>query len=32
MVNLALGGGWPVDLSPTGEVSDLYIDWIRVWT
>jgi beta-glucanase (GH16 family) len=32
MVDLALGGGWPVDLTPTGGVSDLYVDWIRVYT
>lgn len=32
MVDLALGGGWPVDLSPTGEVTDLYVDWVRVYT
>ncbi len=32
MVDLALGGGWPVDLAATGEVTDLYVDWIRVYT
>ncbi len=32
LVNLALGGGWPVDLAPTAGVSDLYVDWVRVWT
>ncbi|WP_084102577.1 family 16 glycosylhydrolase [Demequina sp. NBRC 110051] len=32
MVNLALGGGWPVALDPTGGVADLYVDWIRVST
>jgi hypothetical protein len=32
MVNLALDGGWPVDLAPTQETSDLYVDWVRVYT
>lgn len=32
LVDLALGGGWPVDLAPTGGVTDLYVDWVRVWT
>ncbi|WP_138733982.1 glycoside hydrolase family 16 protein [Modestobacter excelsi] len=32
MVDLALGGGWPVDLSATGEVTDLYVDWVHVYT
>nr|WP_138758759.1 glycoside hydrolase family 16 protein [Modestobacter altitudinis] len=32
MVNLALGGGWPTDLTPTGDISDLYVDWIHVYT
>ena len=32
MVDLALGGGWPIDLDATGDVSDLYVDWIRVYT
>ncbi|GAA4742016.1 hypothetical protein GCM10023328_24020 [Modestobacter marinus] len=32
MVDLALGGGWPVDLSSTTGVADLYVDWVRVWT
>jgi hypothetical protein len=32
MIDLALGGGWPVDLSATGDISDLYVDWIRVYT
>ncbi|MFC4693812.1 glycoside hydrolase family 16 protein [Geodermatophilus arenarius] len=32
LLDLALGGGWPVDLAPTGGVSDTYVDWVRVWT
>lgn len=32
MLNLSLGGGWPVDLSPTGQTADLYVDWVRVYT
>ena len=32
LVNLALGSGWPVDLSATGGISDLYVDWVRVYT
>lgn len=31
MANLALGGGWPVDLSPTGGQAELWIDSIRVY-
>ncbi|ADB73178.1 glycoside hydrolase family 16 protein [Geodermatophilus obscurus] len=32
LLNLALGGGWPVDLSATGGISDLYVDWVRVYS
>ncbi|MCZ2830870.1 family 16 glycosylhydrolase [Modestobacter sp. VKM Ac-2986] len=32
LVDLALGGGWPVDLAPTGDTTDLYVDWIRAYT
>ncbi|MFC0681409.1 family 16 glycosylhydrolase [Lysobacter korlensis] len=32
LVNLALDGGWPVDLSPSGETVDLYVDYVRVYT
>ena len=32
LVNLALGGGWPVDLARTGDVTDLYVDWVRAYT
>ncbi len=32
VVSLALGGGWPVDLSPTGGITDMYVDWVQVYT
>lgn len=31
MVNLATGGGWPVDLSRYNGLADMYIDYIRVY-
>ncbi len=31
MANLATGGGWPVDLSRTNGLADMYIDYIRVY-
>jgi hypothetical protein len=31
MVNLATGGGWPVDLSRYAGLADMYIDYIRVY-
>jgi Glycosyl hydrolases family 16 len=31
MVNLATGGGWPVDLSRYNGQADMYIDYIRVY-
>jgi hypothetical protein len=31
MVNLATGGGWPVDLSRYGNIVDMYVDFIRVY-
>jgi len=31
MVNLATGGGWPVDLSRYGGRADMYIDYVRVY-
>jgi hypothetical protein len=30
LADLALGGGWPVDLGPTRGHAQLLIDWIRV--
>ena len=30
MVNLATGGGWPVDLSRYDGLADMYIDYVRV--
>lgn len=32
LLNLASGGGWPVDLSATRGVSDMYVDWVRVYS
>lgn len=31
MVNLAVGGGWPVDLPRYGNVVDMYVDYVRVY-
>lgn len=31
MLNLALGGGWPIDLSPYGDQIDMYVDYVRVF-
>ena len=31
LVNLATGGGWPVDLSRYHGVADMYVDYIRVY-
>jgi hypothetical protein len=31
MVNLATGGGWPVDLSRYSGPADMYIDYVRVY-
>jgi hypothetical protein len=31
MINLATGGGWPVDLSRYGGLADMYIDYVRVY-
>jgi hypothetical protein len=31
MVNLATGGGWPVDLSRYNGTADMYIDFVRVY-
>ena len=31
MVNLATGGGWPVDLSRYNGLADMYVDYIRVY-
>nr|WP_255479935.1 glycoside hydrolase family 16 protein [Quadrisphaera sp. RL12-1S] len=32
LLDMALGGGWPVALDPTGGTSDLYVDWVRAYT
>jgi beta-glucanase (GH16 family) len=31
LVNLALGGGWPVDLTGTQNRARLYVDYVRVY-
>ena len=31
MINLATGGGSPVDLSRYGGLADMYIDYVRVY-
>jgi beta-glucanase (GH16 family) len=31
LVNLATGGGWPVDLSRYNGLADMYVDFIRVY-
>ncbi len=31
MVNLATGGGWPVDLSRYNGHADMYVDYVRVY-
>lgn len=32
MLDQALGGGWPVDLSATGGVTETHVDWVRVYS
>ncbi|MHA6480893.1 S-layer homology domain-containing protein [Paenibacillus sp. strain BS8-2] len=31
MINLALGGGWPIDLATYHDQIDLYVDYVRVF-
>ncbi len=31
LINLATGGGWPVDLSRYHGVADMYVDYVRVY-
>jgi hypothetical protein len=31
MINLAVGGGWPVNLSRYGGMADMYVDFVRVY-
>jgi hypothetical protein len=31
LVDLALGGGWPVDLAPVGHRAAIYVDYVRVY-
>jgi hypothetical protein len=32
LVNLATGGGWPVDLSRYNGLADMYVDYVRVYS
>lgn len=32
MINLATGGGWPVDLSRYNGQADMYVDYVRVYS
>jgi hypothetical protein len=32
MLNLSLGGGYSVELEATGDIVDLYVDYVRVYT
>lgn len=32
MINLAVGGGWPVDLSRYNGLADMYVDYVRVYS
>lgn len=32
MINLATGGGWPVDLSRYNGQADMYVDFVRVYS
>jgi hypothetical protein len=32
LINLATGGGWPVDLSRYHGLADMYVDYIRVYS
>jgi hypothetical protein len=31
LVNLALGGGWPIELGPVQNRASLYVDYVRVY-
>jgi beta-glucanase (GH16 family) len=31
MLDLSLGGGWPIDLTGVGGTADLYVDYVRVY-
>jgi hypothetical protein len=32
LINLATGGGWPVDLARYGGIADMYVDYVRVYS
>ena len=31
LIDLATGGGWPVDLSRYNGVADMHVDYVRVY-
>jgi beta-glucanase (GH16 family) len=31
LIDLATGGGWPVDLSRYNGLADMYVDYVRVY-
>jgi hypothetical protein len=31
MIDLATGGGWPVDLCRYNGLADMYVDYVRVY-
>ncbi|SFE06092.1 hypothetical protein SAMN05216251_101352 [Actinacidiphila alni] len=32
MLDLAMGSGWPIDLSQQENEADMYVDYVRVWS
>ncbi|GMA23660.1 hypothetical protein GCM10025864_14190 [Luteimicrobium album] len=32
MLDLAMGSGWPIDLSQQENKADMYVDYVRVWS
>ena len=34
LINYAIGGisGWPIDLRREGNATDMYVDWVRVYS
>ena len=32
LIDLAIGGGWPIDLDATAGVTDVYVDYVRAYT
>ena len=31
LIDLALGGGWPIELDPVQNRAAMYVDWFRVY-